>query len=64
MSSEAGFKSSATKGHDEEVRAAQMAAWTRKNGKDDARNPYSRANCNPPTQRMVALALKKKAGRK
>ncbi len=40
----AGHKASATKGKDEEIRAANMAAWTRKNGKNDALNPFSKAN--------------------
>jgi hypothetical protein len=33
-----------TKGKDERSRAAHMANWTRQNGKDDAKNPYSREN--------------------
>jgi hypothetical protein len=56
MSGSSGHKASVTKGHDEEVRAGRMAARTRENGKDNAQNPYSRANCNPPTQRMLDLA--------
>jgi hypothetical protein len=63
MSIGAGYKASATKGYDEEVRAGRMAAWTGMNGKDDARDPFSRANCNVPTQSMLELALKEKAGR-
>jgi hypothetical protein len=47
MSSEAGRKASITKGKDEE---------SREHGKGDPRNPYSRANYNPPTQRMIDLA--------
>jgi len=55
MSSEAGRKASITKGKDEESRAGKMAAWSRQHGKGDPRNPYSRANYNPPTQRMIDL---------
>ena len=43
---EAGLKSAETKGEDELVRAAKMAAWTRKHGKDDHQNPFSRENYN------------------
>ena len=39
-----GAKSAQTKGPIELRRAARMAWWTRKNGKDDARNPYSKVN--------------------
>ena len=41
---EAGQKAVETKGEDELKRAALMAAWTRKQGKDDKANPYSKAN--------------------
>lgn len=44
----AGLKASATKGPEEESRAAQMAAWTASNGKDDKQNPYSRQNYYRP----------------
>jgi len=37
-------KAADTKGPIERKRAAQMAAWTRKHGKDDAKNPHSRQN--------------------
>ena len=40
----AGQKAAETKGSIERVREAKMAAWTRKNGKNDARNPYSKQN--------------------
>jgi len=40
----AGLKAAETKGPEERTRAAQMAAWTRTNGKDDSRNPYSKQN--------------------
>ncbi len=33
-----------TKGPIERKRAARMAAWTKKHGKDDASNPHSRQN--------------------
>jgi hypothetical protein len=39
-----GKKAAATKGRIERVREAKMAAWTRKNGKNDALNPYSKQN--------------------
>lgn len=39
-----GQRASETKGHIERVRAAKMAAWTRKNGKNDALNPHSKEN--------------------
>jgi hypothetical protein len=41
---EAGLKAAATKGAEERKRAAHMAAWTRKNGKNDKANPYSAEN--------------------
>jgi hypothetical protein len=41
---EAGLKSAATKGEEERKRAARMAAWTRKNGKNDKANPHSAEN--------------------
>ena len=40
----AGQKAAATKGRIERVREAKMAAWTRKNGKNDAMNPFSKQN--------------------
>jgi hypothetical protein len=40
----AGQKAAGTKGRIERVREAKMAAWTRKNGKNDALNPYSKQN--------------------
>lgn len=40
----AGQKAAETKGRIERVREAKMAAWTRKNGKNDALNPYSKQN--------------------
>jgi hypothetical protein len=39
-----GRKAAETKGKIERVREAKMAAWTRKNGKNDAVNPYSKQN--------------------
>jgi predicted RNase H-like HicB family nuclease len=41
---EAGLKAARTKGPQERSREASMANWTRKHGKDDAKNPYSRQN--------------------
>jgi hypothetical protein len=41
-----GVKAARTKGPIELKRAAQAAAWTRKHGKDDAKNPHSKRN-NP-----------------
>ena len=40
----AGQKAAETKGRIERVREANMAAWTRKNGKNDALNTFSRQN--------------------
>jgi hypothetical protein len=40
----AGQKAAETKGRIERVREAKMAAWTRKNGKNAALNPYSKQN--------------------
>jgi hypothetical protein len=40
----AGFKAAETKGPEERKRAARMAAWTRKHGKNDATNPHSRTS--------------------
>ena len=37
-------KAADTKGAIERKRAARMANWTRKHGKDDAKNPHSRQN--------------------
>jgi hypothetical protein len=39
-----GLKASATKGKEEEIRAAAMRAWTIEHGKNDAANPYSGQN--------------------
>lgn len=44
----AGHKASETKGPDERSRAANAAVWTKKNGKDDARNPYVRKVASVP----------------
>jgi hypothetical protein len=41
---QAGLKAAATKGVEERWRAANMAAWTRKHGKDDAEHPFSEQN--------------------
>ena len=41
---EAGLKAAETKGPEERRREALMAAWTRKHGKNDAENPYSKKN--------------------
>ena len=38
----AGLKAAETKGPEERKREALMAAWTRKHGKNDAANPYSK----------------------
>lgn len=38
----AGHKASETKGPDERSRAGKKAAWTKKHGRDDARNPHAR----------------------
>ena len=40
----AGLKAAETKGPEERKRAALMAAWTRKHGKNDAANPHSKAS--------------------
>ncbi len=40
----AGLKAAESKGPDERRRAALMAAWTRKHGKNDAANPHSKAS--------------------
>jgi hypothetical protein len=40
----AGRKAVETKGKRELERAALMAVWTKENGKDDAKNPYSKKN--------------------
>ena len=45
----AGHKASETKGPDERSRAGKMAAWTKKHGKDDGRNPYTRKAPGPST---------------
>jgi hypothetical protein len=44
---EAARKAVETKGPSERHRAAKMASWTRKHGKNDAMNPFSKANANP-----------------
>ena len=44
---EAARKAVETKGPSERQRAAKMASWTRKHGKHDAMNPFSKANTNP-----------------
>jgi hypothetical protein len=41
---EAAVKAAETKGEEERRREALMAAWTRKHGKDDTANPYSKQN--------------------
>lgn len=41
---EAAQKAVETKGEDELKRAGLMAAWTRKHGKNDKANPYSKEN--------------------
>lgn len=47
---QAGLQAARTKGPEERSRAASMANWTRKHGKDDSENPYSRQNYTlPPT---------------
>jgi hypothetical protein len=43
----AGIKAAETKGPDERKRAAKMAAWTRKHGKNDEQNPYTRREPPP-----------------
>ena len=44
----AGLKAAETKGAEERKREALMAAWTRKNGKNDEANPYSKKNWRDP----------------
>jgi hypothetical protein len=44
----AGLKAAETKGAEERKREALMAAWTRKNGKNDEANPYSKKNWRGP----------------
>ena len=44
---EAARKAIETKGPSERHRAARMAAWTRKHGKNDATNPFSKADVKP-----------------
>jgi hypothetical protein len=41
---QAGLKASATKGKEEEIRAAAMRAWTIEHGKNDAANPLTLKN--------------------
>jgi hypothetical protein len=48
---EAALKAVDTKGPSERSRAAKMAAWTRKHGKNDAVNPFSKQNANPGPMR-------------
>jgi hypothetical protein len=43
---EAARKAFETKGPSERQRAAKMASWTRRHGKNDAINPFSKANAN------------------
>jgi hypothetical protein len=43
-----GVKAAKTKGPIERRRAAKMARWTMKHGKDDLKNPYSRQNYYGP----------------
>ena len=40
----AGHKAAETKGPEERIREANMAVWTRKYGKDDSKNPWSKEN--------------------
>jgi hypothetical protein len=40
----AGLKAAETKGREERKREGLMAAWTRRIGKNDAANPYSKQN--------------------
>ena len=49
----AGLLAAETKGPEERNRAALMAAWTRKHGKNDALNPYSKENVRGATGRDV-----------
>jgi hypothetical protein len=44
---QAGLTAAKTKGLEERTRAALMAGWTRKYGKDDSENPYSKQNFYP-----------------
>ena len=44
MRHHAAMKAAETKGAEERNREALMAAWTRKYGRDDKRNPYSMRN--------------------
>jgi hypothetical protein len=46
---QAGLKAAETKGPSERSRAAKMAAWTRKHGKNDAENPFSKENASRRT---------------
>lgn len=41
---QAGLKSAETKGPEERRRAALMAAWSKKHGKGNPQNPYSKSN--------------------
>jgi hypothetical protein len=54
----AALKAAETKGAEERKREALMAGWTRKNGKNDAANPYSKQNWHGPQEvrRTPALA--------
>jgi hypothetical protein len=40
----AALKAAETKGPEERKRAALMAAWTRKHGKNDEQNPHSKVS--------------------
>jgi hypothetical protein len=51
---QAGLKAAETKGPEERSREAHMAAWTRKHGKDDAKNPWSKQNYKFVTREPTA----------
>lgn len=53
----AGQKAAATKGKAELQRAGLMAAWTKRNGKDDERNPYARQNYRIPVETLPPGAV-------
>jgi predicted RNase H-like HicB family nuclease len=61
---QAGLKAAETKGPEERTRAAFMANWTRKHGKDDAKNPYSRQNYTLPHSSSVRDAPTRRASTK
>lgn len=48
-------KAAGTKGPAEHHRAAKMANWTRKHGKNDAENPYSKHNYVPEPSASTLL---------